>query len=251
MSVQVSQQKLAGGAEIRRIAARFPHLQRYIIEWSRRTGRPIEYREQLSRDLRYQKSFSIIYPVGVPIFIHVYSREGERAYYNAVTPQAPPEARDLLMLVEEGMAALIDATKTFATKEEHEQLLMELLDQILVVDDSLELWEYNEARRKGKLLAIYVNQETFDALRFEMVMEKVYLGPLEPFIRDQYIEDIPCDGVGPVFVEHKIFGSCETNVRFNGAEELDGFVLRLSERAGRPVTYRRPIVDAPSQTACA
>ena len=75
-------------------------------------------------------------------------------------------------------------------------------------------------------------------------MEKVRLGPLEPFIRDPYIEDISCDGVGPIFIEHKVFGSCETNIRFESEDELNEFVKRLSERTGKPVTFRNPIVDA-------
>ncbi|MEM4186733.1 MAG: type II/IV secretion system ATPase subunit, partial [Candidatus Caldarchaeum sp.] len=58
------------------------------------------------------------------------------------------------------------------------------------------------------------------------------------------IEDVSCDGVGPIFVEHKIFGSCETNIAFTSREELDIFVQRLSEKIDRPVSYRRPIVDA-------
>ena len=75
-------------------------------------------------------------------------------------------------------------------------------------------------------------------------MEKVRLGVIEPFIRDPYIEDVSCDGLGPIFVEHKIFGSCESNIRFDSEDELNEFVRRLSERSGRPVTFRNPIVDA-------
>ncbi|MEM4537112.1 MAG: type II/IV secretion system ATPase subunit, partial [Nitrososphaerota archaeon] len=65
-----------------------------------------------------------------------------------------------------------------------------------------------------------------------------------PFIRDEYIEDVSCDGVGPIFVEHKIFGSCQSNIVFRDEYELDNFVRKLSERTGRPVTFRNPIVDA-------
>ena len=230
--------------ELENLAARNPHLARYIDEWYSRTGRELEYRRELTRDLRRLKQFSIIYPVGEPIFIHVYSREGERTFYHAVTPSTPPEFKDILALVEEGLAILITADHMFETREEHEEILNELLDEFLVVDESLDTWEYNEVRRDGKLVALEVNSETLEALKFETIMEKVYLGPLEPFIRDQYIEDISCDGVGPVFVEHKIFGSCESNIRFETADELDDFVIRLSERTGRPVTYRKPIVDA-------
>ena len=146
--------------------------------------------------------------------------------------------------MEEGLASLIEPEHEFNTKEEHEQLLTELLENLLVINEALETYDYQEIREDGKLVGIEVNSETAEALKFEIIMDKVYLGVIEPFIRDQYIEDISCDGVGPVFVEHKIFGSCESNIRFDDEDELDDFVQRLAERTGRPVTYRRPIVDA-------
>jgi flagellar protein FlaI len=45
-------------------------------------------------------------------------------------------------------------------------------------------------------------------------------------------------------VEHKIFGSCETSISFQDPEELDSYISRLAERIGRPISYRKPIVDA-------
>ncbi|MDW8021744.1 MAG: type II/IV secretion system ATPase subunit, partial [Nitrososphaerota archaeon] len=91
---------------------------------------------------------------------------------------------------------------------------------------------------------IAVGHETYKALEYKLVMDKVRFGIIEPFIRDPYIEDVSCDGLGPIFVEHKVFGSCESNIRFDSEDELNEFVRRLSERSGRPVTFRNPIVDA-------
>ncbi|HDD56402.1 MAG TPA: hypothetical protein ENG18_00075 [Nitrososphaeria archaeon] len=106
------------------------------------------------------------------------------------------------------------------------------------------LGKYDVERKRGVVKKIYVGYETYKALEYQLVMEKARLGILEPFIRDPYIEDISCDGLGPIFVEHKVFGSCESNIKFDSRDELDEFVRRLSEKTGRPVTYRNPIVDA-------
>ena len=67
---------------------------------------------------------------------------------------------------------------------------------------------------------------------------------LEPMIRDTNIEDISCSGLGSLFIEHKVFDSLRTSFEFSTHEELDEFVLRLSERIKKPVTFRNPIVDA-------
>jgi flagellar protein FlaI len=69
------------------------------------------------------------------------------------------------------------------------------------------------------------------------------LGILEPLIRDPYIEDISCDGVGPIFLEHKIFQSLACDFGFDDKESLNQFALWLSERSGKQATHRNPIVD--------
>ena len=82
------------------------------------------------------------------------------------------------------------------------------------------------------------------AMRYRMVRDKEGLGPLDPLIRDPNIEDISCSGLGALFVEHKIFKSLKAAISFNSFDELDAFVIRLSEKIGKPVTFRDPIIDA-------
>ncbi len=230
---------------LREAMARNPHLARYIDGLARR-GRPIpQYMEQLSRELRYLKTVNILYPVGDPIFIHVRSRgPGERPLYIVVQPELGKGMEELIEAVEEVLVGMIDEDAEFRNSEEQERLLRNLLRRIAVNTSSLPPGEYRVERRRGSVKRILVSPDIYQALEYRLIMEKVRLGVLEPFIRDQYIEDVSCDGVGPIFVEHKVFGSLESNIRFETQEELDGFVRRLSERTGRPVTFRNPIVDA-------
>ncbi|MEM4410192.1 MAG: type II/IV secretion system ATPase subunit [Candidatus Caldarchaeum sp.] len=223
--------------------SKFAHLRIYVQEHVEKGDRQITYMEQLSRELRNLREYSIIYPVGDPIFIHVKSRRGDRALYTVISP-LDTYSSELTNLVERGIAPLIDAGMNFNTKEEHERLLNDLLGVFIQIDDTLEDFDYKTVYKKGMVTNIIVNSKTAEALRSSVVLDKVYMGILEPFIRDPYIEDVSCDGVGPIFVEHKIFGSCETNISFAEHEELDSFVQRLSEKIDSPVSYKRPIVDA-------
>ncbi|MDJ0273217.1 MAG: type II/IV secretion system ATPase subunit [Candidatus Caldarchaeum sp.] len=225
-----------------RVLMENPHLRMYIEEL-RLQGKTATYVEQLSREMRNLRSYSFIYPVGDPLFIHVESRPSERSSYNVISPftMAPVEINKI---VEKGLARLITPEMDYTTREEHEKLLNELLDMFLEIDDTLEDFDYRPIYRKGIVEKLAANQTTADIIRNSVILDKVYLGTLEPFIRDQYIEDVSCNGVGPIFVEHKIFGSCETNITFSDQEELDTFVVKLSERIGRAVNFRKPIVDA-------
>ncbi|MCD6312840.1 MAG: type II/IV secretion system ATPase subunit [Thaumarchaeota archaeon] len=221
-----------------------PHLLRYVDEWAR-AGRPIpEYLEQLSRDLRYQKRVNIIYPVGDPIFIHVYSRRpDQRPMYVVIQPAGREKLGRLLDLVDELIIDLVDEELEFRSPEDQEKILKGLLKKVVELRPGMRLGDY-ELTGKRTSRKLVVGYETYKVLEYNLILEKVRLGPLEPFIRDPYIEDVSCDGIGPIFVEHKVFGSCETNLRFDSEDELDRFIRRLSERCGRPVTFRNPIVDA-------
>ena len=91
---------------------------------------------------------------------------------------------------------------------------------------------------------VHLNSKQFEALRYLFIRDKEGMGPLDPLIHDPYIEDISCSGVGSLFVEHKIFKSLKASVSFKTHEDLDSFVIRLSEKIGKPVTFRDPIIDA-------
>jgi flagellar protein FlaI len=224
--------------------AKNPHLARYLDNLAKRGQKLPDYVEQLSREMRYAREVNIIYPVGDPIFIHIKSKKpGERPLYIVIQPAVDERIYKIIDLVEEILISQIDENIEFNTPEEHEEALRNILKRIIKIDWGLKTGEF-KIDKKSDSKKIYVNNETYRSLEYQLIMDKVYLGILEPFIRDEYIEDISCDGVGPIFVEHKIFGSCESNILFKNEYELDNFARRLSERTGRPATFRNPIVDA-------
>ena len=223
---------------------RNPHLRLYVENFVRKTGRRPQYFVQLSREMRDIKMPNIIYPVGDPIFIHVYAvAEGERPIYHPIEPVSMEFDKRVLDVVEEALAYVIDESFDYSTPREQEELLKKALRDVVKINSppegGFEVEEDKHGRRK-----VFVDELTYKAIEYYFVREKVGMGVLEPLIRDSYIEDITCDGVGPLFVEHKVFGSLQSTVEFKNDDELDDFVIRLSERIGRPVAYRKPIVDA-------
>ena len=66
---------------------------------------------------------------------------------------------------------------------------------------------------------------------------------LDPVMQDPHIEDISCDGYGiPLFVYHDEYTDVETNVSYE-QEELDGFVVRLAQSAGRHISIGDPVTE--------
>jgi flagellar protein FlaI len=91
---------------------------------------------------------------------------------------------------------------------------------------------------------IKLTEQEFVAIRYLLLRDKVYMGILQPLILDPNIEDISCAGLGPIFLEHKILKALKAAIIFDEDNDLDSFLRRISERINKPVTYRRPIVDA-------
>lgn len=70
-------------------------------------------------------------------------------------------------------------------------------------------------------------------------------GPIDPLMHDRFIEDISCNGyTSPVFIYHAEYGSIPTSIRFT-AQELNRYVLKLSQKADRQVSISSPLLDAP------
>ncbi|MCD6301336.1 MAG: type II/IV secretion system ATPase subunit [Staphylothermus sp.] len=229
-------------AEIRKV----PYLAEYVNRIVPQVGVPDYYTRGLPSELKKASRVNVIYPVGNGIYVHIYMPpEGTESGYKKYIVIEPPRPSAVLFdLIEEKMAELITEKDIIKSPEEKEQMLIRFLDAIVSIVGSPV--DYNSLTRKKRnnFKKIPVYKMDYERLKYYLIRDKVGLGILEPFIKDPYIEDISCDGVGYVFIVHKIFGSLETSIKFETEEELDRFVIELSERIGKPVSHARPIVDS-------
>ncbi|MCS7206869.1 MAG: type II/IV secretion system ATPase subunit [Dehalococcoidia bacterium] len=226
------------------------HLLRYIHALpTGQLGVP-RYYATLSRKLGDMKPYNLLYPVSEEVFIHVLTApKEERSLYIPVEPLFAVRLDEVLPAVE---ARLLDKAEKFAaakTPEEKTQALLSALDEVCQVGNGSKTSQTRPKgwfflRRREENGKVTLTPQQFAAVRYLMVRDKVGLGVLQPMISDKYIEDISCSGLGYVFLEHKIFKSMKSTIHFATHEQLDKFVLRLSEQIKRPVTLRNPIVDA-------
>ena len=84
-------------------------------------------------------------------------------------------------------------------------------------------------------------------LKYYIERDFIGLGRIEPMMRDEQIEDISCDGIGiPIFVFHRNpnLGSVITNIKFDDSDELDSFIIRLTQISGKSISVTEPLIDA-------
>ena len=194
-----------------------------------------------------KKHPNVIYPIAGDIYIHIYPNKADaRHYYVAIEPGMSEDVTDILHEAELRLVDYVSDLDTADDSEGREGALLRCLSKFCQVRDR-PLNGNGASRGRSKRAhsnKLVLDESQLAALRYRIIRDKARMGLLEPLILDTYNEDISCSGLGNIFIEHKIFKSLTSSICFNSFEELDTFVIRLSEKIGKPVTFRDPIVDA-------
>ncbi|NLA99578.1 MAG: type II/IV secretion system ATPase subunit [Methanomicrobiales archaeon] len=253
-----------------------PHLLEYLhILPVNTVGIPL-FLSELKRDLKSMENPNIIYPVNETTFIHIFPDPNDvRNWYIPIEPSFLHSIKEVLPVIEEKLIDLIDVLdEEPVTEQARIGVLKNFVRQLVyvkqpdeVIDESLlaggkpkdlmirvKTFLTSEIGAPAKLQntdrpmltdgRIILSQQEYRALEYMIVRDKIEMGTLKPFLSDRYIEDITCNGVGPIFIEHKIFKGLKSVIGFQDSKELDNFVIKLAERIKQPLTYRNPIVDS-------
>jgi len=195
-------------------------------------GMPAFY-PKLGRDLQKLKVRNLIYPIKDGLYVHVYPDDhGQRDYYITIEPDL---LTDVTPYVDQVETVLLDHAEEIGRATDDDEKRRTILR---ILEDA------STTAPDGADGRIAMSPRTLEAVRYHVLREKMGMGALQPLLQDPYIEDISCSGVGPVFIEHKIFRSLQSSIVFSTHDELDDFVVWMGECIKRPVTVRNPIVDA-------
>jgi flagellar protein FlaI len=255
-----------------------PHLLEYLHVFPVNTyGMPL-FLSELKKDLRSMKSPNLIYPVNETTFVHILPDPDDvRSFYIPIEPSFLHSVNLLMPVIETKLIDLIDGLETDpSTDKDRSEVIRNMLASVAVIKpqgvDMATMTRTEEKNAKSKMVkflntdftaqkmiktgkkgrnvpltpdgkVILTNVE-YRAIEYLLVRDKIEMGVLKPFLSDSYIEDISCDGVGPIFIEHKIFKGLKSVIEFKVSSELDEFVVKVAERIKRPITYRSPIVDS-------
>lgn len=184
----------------------------------------------------------IVAPISYPL-IPRRPQRGETVFALAKISWDQKSGRYLYQLVEpvmsEGLQEIMKKVK-------------DLLEQKLDVDFSkLKRFEAADYLHKNvdeiiDYFGLKVSDEERKILHYYIQRDFIGLGRIEAFMNDSELEDISCDGVGiPIFVFHRnsAIGSVMTNVVFNDGDELDSFIIRLSQLSGKSISVTTPLAE--------
>jgi len=131
--------------------------------------------------------------------------------------------------------------------ERLEDAMTELINVNVVVDKTIEnLMEYidKSARLVIEELNMKINEGSYEKIFYYLYRNFIGLNEIEPLLRDYFIEDIECNGVNtPVYIVHRIYRNIRTNLVFKDMGKLANFVEKLAQRAGKYISYAKPLLD--------
>jgi len=148
--------------------------------------------------------------------------------YVVVEPEMTAKIKDVMMRVKELLEQKLDIDfsqlRTFEAKNYIRQQ----------VNDIIEYYGFK------------LTETEKDILHYYMERDFIGLGKTEPLMQDEQIEDVSCDGLNiPMFVFHRnpLIGSVPTNIVYRDTEELDSFVTRLAQLAGKSISVASPLLS--------
>ncbi|WP_340819097.1 type II/IV secretion system ATPase subunit [Methanolobus sp. WCC4] len=236
--------------EFQKAIQRNPHLGTYVKKFMQETGddEPT-FMVSLSKDIDPSK-VNIILPVGDPVFVHLHGGDelGEIRYYGIepeLTPSDKAKYRAILDIVLEKSAS----EPVPETESELKELITKLLNSSVDVGagGNIEDGDGGKFSFLQKFIPVQkkvpLTQGEYNKILYHIERDIIGSGPIEPIIRDPYLEDISSIGVNNVFIVHKIFDTIKTDLTFGDEQGLDDWLRSMSERIGRPVSDARPIAD--------
>jgi flagellar protein FlaI len=126
--------------------------------------------------------------------------------------------------------------------------MRDLIDFDAIIEkDTEKLLDYIDKRLKiiAFELGLNMSYDTYKKIYYYLVRDFVGFNEIEPLLRDYFVEDIECNGVGsPVYLVHRIFRNLKTNLTFQDIGKLESFVEKLAQRSGKYISYASPILDA-------
>ena len=176
-----------------------------------------------------KQEINVRYPLIPPYaFAHIYwDKKSNELLYEIEEPILDEVEKELLQLIQIGLEEMINISYVRAEK-------------------SNMLMQYLEKNVKSILveLGTTVSKKTYQKLLYYIYRDAIGLNEIEPMMKDYYIEDVECNGLNfPLYIVHRKYQNLRTNLIFKNASKLSDFIEKLAQKAGRYVSYAKPLLD--------
>ncbi|MFH1182623.1 MAG: type II/IV secretion system ATPase subunit [Candidatus Woesearchaeota archaeon] len=180
-------------------------------------------------DISEHEKIDIRYPLLPPFaFAHIFwNTENKELVYRVEEQTLTDTETELLRLIKLGLEEMINISFAYAVKSN------------LII-------KYLEKNVQNILMEIgaKVSRKSYQKIMYYIYRDFVGLNEIEPLMHDYFIEDIECNGEGsPIYVVHRKYQNLKTNIVYSEVKDLINFVEKLAQKAGRYVSFAKPLLD--------
>jgi flagellar protein FlaI len=169
------------------------------------------------------------YPLIVPYAnAHIYwdAKIGE-VVYDLEEPVLSQTEVELLDKLETSLKEMINVSAVMSQEGQDSETYLDKLLRLVISESAIE-----------------ISEESYDKIFYFLYRNFFGLNEIEALMRDYFIEDIQCNGIGqPVFIVHRVFRNIRTKLQFNDMDKLASFVEKLAQKCGRYISYASPVLD--------
>ncbi|WP_276273852.1 type II/IV secretion system ATPase subunit [Haloarcula litorea] len=230
--------------ELRQMAARRPHLRDHLKKFKQITGEFPMLIDEADDDYESDRP-NVLYPVGGPIFCHVYGDVGQDMRYYAIEPELDQDEQAVFGKVRNRLLQKSVNKPAPESEAEYDDRIEELLQETTTIrDEDSDSGVLTRLSNMASVGSVEVTESTYENILYRLNRDIVGLGPLEPVMRDPANEDIHVIGKSECHVDHSVYGMLETTVEWESEEDFDQWLRNMGERMGDPVSDSDPIVDS-------
>ncbi len=181
------------------------------------------------RELLSSYTFSV---EGLPVEVKIYSMDDFVPYYFMTIP------------------GIAEGTKLILETKLKGELMSELK---LDITEILDPKKFKLVKSKFMDAAQRVLQRNFPSLNEDnrhvlavyLIQKTLGLGELEPLLGDEQLEEVVVNNSKePVWVYHKKFGWCKTNLRISKEDQIYDYASMIARKVGRQINVLNPMLDA-------
>ncbi|WP_262179673.1 type II/IV secretion system ATPase subunit [Haloarcula laminariae] len=230
--------------ELRQIAARRPHLRDHLKKFKQITGEFPMLIDEADDDYESDRP-NVLYPVGGPIFCHVYGDIGQDTKYYAIEPELDEDESVVFDKVRNRLLQKSVNKPAPESESEYDDRIEELLQETTRIrNEDSDSGVLTRLSNMTDVSSVEVTESTYENILYRLNRDIVGLGPLEPVMRDPANEDIHVIGRSECHVDHGVYGMLQTTVEWQSEEAFDQWLRNMGERMGDPVSDSDPIVDS-------
>lgn len=158
------------------------------------------------------------------------TKKGDQPYYRVTLPDLSDEEREIMSNVRERAIDEIDIDpRNIADIREREEVFKKRVREMLKRDPELDGISTSKIEEMSKII----------------VRDMIGFGMLDVFLEDDNLEDVLVTATSkPVYVYHRDYGMCITNISFEDDEELVHQIEKMARYVGRRIDQQNPLLDA-------